>query len=43
MKEQRVKVFSAKNYLVFYRLDEQAETVYVESVIYSRRNVDELL
>ena len=35
--------FSVGNYTVFYRIDETADTIFVERIIYSHRDIDMLL
>lgn len=37
------RFFNVSNYLVFYRFDEAAEKIIIERVIYSRRNIEDLL
>lgn len=42
-KNSGYRFFSVKNYIVFYRYDEPAETIFIERVIYARRDIDTLL
>lgn len=35
--------FSVGNYTVFYRIDETTDTIFVERIIYSHRDIDMLL
>lgn len=42
-KDSGYRFFSVKNYTIFYRIDEAAEKIYVEKIIYSRRDIDALL
>lgn len=42
-KSRGLRFFSVGNYTVFYRIDETADTIFVEKIIYSRRNIDFLL
>lgn len=37
------RFFAVGNYMVFYRIDEPAEQIIVERVIYSRRDIGSLL
>lgn len=42
-KSRGFRFFSVGNYTVFYHIDDDADTIFVERIIYSRRNIDMLL
>lgn len=42
-KSHGLRFFSVGNYTIFYRIDETVDTIFVERIIYSRRNIDLLL
>lgn len=42
-RSQQLRCFSVDNYVVFYLLSEEAQTVYISRIIYGRRDLNEQL
>ncbi len=42
-KSQQLRCFSVDNYVVFYLVSEETQTVYISRIIYGRRDLNEQL
>lgn len=42
-KSRGLRFFNVGNYTIFYLIDDAVDTIYIERIIYSRRDIDMLL